>query len=167
MLIACGLSLLNRLRQDATLLENSPECDRINNLGFSVEAISGFSGIPVLTSLPTCFCLRAPHAPLPESPQHSLSRFLCCSCLSRLSVQPGGRGVGRTNGLDLLGQELEVMSAKARESKTQQPRQSQQTLPISFPKELCDSLSSKPLIRSKTSQCSHNIHASNLAKKPQ
>lgn len=92
MLIACGLSLLNRLRQDATLLENSLEYDRINNLGFSVEAISGFSGIPVLTSLPTCFCLRAPCAPLPESPQHSLSGFLCCSCLSRLSVRPGGGG---------------------------------------------------------------------------
>lgn len=74
MLIACGLSLLNRLQQDGTLLENSLECDHINNLGFSVEAISGFSGIPVLTSLPTCFCLCAP---LPESPQHSLSGFLC------------------------------------------------------------------------------------------
>lgn len=165
MLIACGLSLLNRLRQDATLLENSLECDRINNLGFSVEAISGFSGIPVLTSLPTCFCLRAPCAPLPESPQHSLSGFLCCAYLSRLSVQPGGGGgeASRTNGLDLLGQELEVMSAKARESETQQPCQSQQTLPISFPKELCDSLSSKPPIHSKNSQRSHNIHASNLA----
>ncbi len=95
MLIVCGLSLLNRLRQDATLLENSLECDRINNLGFSIEAISGFSGIPVLTSLPTCFCLRAPHAPLPESPQHSLSGFLCCACLSRLSVRPGGGGGGK------------------------------------------------------------------------
>lgn len=74
MLIACGLSLLNRLQQDGTLLENSLECDRINNLGFSVEAISGFRGIPVLMSLPTCFCLCSP---LPESPQHSLSGFLC------------------------------------------------------------------------------------------
>lgn len=103
-------------QQDATLLENSLECDHINNLGFFVEAISGFSGIPVLTSLPTCFCLCAPHAPLPESPQHSLSGFLCCACLSRLSVWPGGGGeASRTNGLDLPGQELEVMSAKARE----------------------------------------------------
>lgn len=83
----------------------------------------------------------------------------------RYGLEEGG--AGRTNGLDLPGQELEVMSAKARESETQQPCQSQQTLPISFPKELCDSLSSKPPIRSKTSQRSHNIHASNLPEKPQ
>lgn len=95
MLIACGLSLLNRLWQDATLLENSLECDRINNLGFSIEAISGFSGILVLTSLPTCFCLHAPRAPLPESPQHSLSGFLCCACLSRLSEEPRKAGATR------------------------------------------------------------------------
>ncbi len=164
MLIACGLSLLNRLRQDATLLENGLECDRINNLGFSIEAISGFSGIPVLTSLPTCFCLH----PLPCSTPRIPSAFAIWVSLLRLPFSAFGTawrrgGASKSNGLDLPGQELEVMSAKARESETQQPCQSQQTLPISFPKELCDSLSSKPPIHSKTSRFSHNIHASNVA----